>query len=65
MEKLKSFDKRTVDRNIEKGLTKRADFESHLKSLPDDSANAEFVEMEMDEAEFEGDETSSETEELA
>jgi len=63
MEK-KNFDKRTVDRYIEKGLVKKADYESHLKALPDDSANAEFVEMEMDEAEYEGDEAAG-SEELS
>jgi hypothetical protein len=29
------FDKRTVDRNIKKGLITRKDFDKHLKSLDD------------------------------
>jgi hypothetical protein len=29
------FDKRTVDRNIKKGLVTRKDFEKHLKTLDD------------------------------
>jgi hypothetical protein len=29
------FDKRTVDRNIKKGLVTRKDYEKHLKTLPD------------------------------
>jgi hypothetical protein len=29
------FDKRTVDRNIKKGLVARKDYEKHLKSLED------------------------------
>jgi hypothetical protein len=29
------FDKRTVDRNIKKGLISRKDFDKHLKSLDD------------------------------
>jgi hypothetical protein len=62
-----SFDKRTVDRYIEKGLVKRADYDTFLKGLPDESANAEWVEVEMDAAEFEGGDDAeeiSETEEL-
>jgi hypothetical protein len=29
------FDKRTVDRNVKKGLVTRKDYEKHLKSLED------------------------------
>lgn len=34
------FDKRVIDRNIRKGLIKRADVAKYLKSLPDASDNA-------------------------
>jgi hypothetical protein len=33
------FDLRTVERNIKRGLITRKDYERHLKSLPDASAN--------------------------
>jgi hypothetical protein len=35
------FDKRTVDRNIKKGLVTRKDYEKHLKTL-DDAAGKGF-----------------------
>jgi hypothetical protein len=35
------FDKRTVDRNIKKGLVTRKDYDKHLKSL-DDAAGKGF-----------------------
>lgn len=48
----KHYDKRTCDRYMEKGIVKNQEFEAHLKSLPDDAANAVYVQMDMDEAEL-------------
>jgi 2-oxo-4-hydroxy-4-carboxy--5-ureidoimidazoline (OHCU) decarboxylase len=33
------FDRRTVERNIKRGLTTRKDYEKYLKSLPDAAGN--------------------------
>ena len=52
MQNKKHFDRRTVDRYLEKGMLKRADYESYLKSLPDDSANAQWVQMDIHDAEL-------------
>jgi hypothetical protein len=48
----KHYDKRVSDRYIEKGIVKPQEFEAHLKNLPDDSANAVLVQMDLDEAEL-------------
>jgi hypothetical protein len=48
----KSIDKRTVDRYVEKGQIKKSELESHLKALPDDTANADWVEMDLEEEEI-------------
>lgn len=47
----KHYDKRTVDRYIERGVVKEADLKSRLKSLPDETANAEWIELDMSDAE--------------
>ncbi len=39
------FDKRIIHKNIEKQLVSRKEYESYLKSLPDDKANAELLEI--------------------
>ena len=54
-QKSKFFDRRTVDRYIEKGTVKDADFRDRLKSLPDDSANAQWVQMDLHDAEISDD----------
>lgn len=46
------LDRRTCDRYMEKGLLKRTELESHLKGLPDDSANAQYVQMDLHDAEI-------------
>ncbi|MGE3758733.1 MAG: hypothetical protein AB7H97_13310 [Pseudobdellovibrionaceae bacterium] len=50
--KAKHFDKRVSDRYIEKGQLKESDIDSHLKQLPDDSANAEWVQLDMEESDI-------------
>ncbi len=48
----KHYDKRTFDRYMEKGIVTPQQFDSHMKSLPDESQNAQWVQMDMDEAEL-------------
>lgn len=42
----KRFDLRVVERNVVRGLVSPDEVEKQLKSLPDDSANAERVSFE-------------------
>jgi hypothetical protein len=37
------FDRRVVERNLLEGLYTRADFEKHIKALPDVAAKADWV----------------------
>lgn len=46
--KWKLNDKRTQDRYVEKGLLEKSKVESLLKSLPDESSNASWVEIDME-----------------
>lgn len=39
------LDKRTVERNIKKGLISRKDYEQHLESLKDVEDNAEVIDF--------------------
>ncbi|MBO6940254.1 MAG: hypothetical protein JJ863_35100 [Deltaproteobacteria bacterium] len=55
-------DRRTVDRNIEKGLLTRKDYEAYLGKLKDSEDNAETVSLEEDEVEAEGADEAAETE---
>jgi hypothetical protein len=47
----KGYDRRTVDRYVDKGLIKATEYQSFLKALPDDAANAQWVQMDMEDAE--------------
>ena len=58
----KTIDKRTFGRYVDKGLLKASDVEAHLKSLPDDTANATWVELDLEEAELSHSETDDELE---
>lgn len=51
----KPIDRRTAERYIDKGTLSRAEYESYLKALPDDSANATIVQMDIEETEIGGD----------
>lgn len=42
---LPEYDIRLVEKNMRAGLMDRKDYESHLKGLPDDEANAELIEI--------------------
>ena len=50
--KWKHFDKRTSDKYLDKGIISQAEMQSHLKALPDETENATWVELEMDETEI-------------
>ena len=49
------YDRRVSDRYVEKGVIKESDLAAHLKGLPDDSANAQYVQMDLHDAEMTGD----------
>lgn len=55
------IDRRTVDRYMDKGIIKRGDYESYLKSLPDDANNATWVQMDLEETEISGRNGTGET----
>lgn len=48
----KFTDKRTVDRYLSKGMISRQDYEKFLAELPDEEANAEWVQMELHDTEL-------------
>ena len=48
----KHYDKRTMDRYLERGTIKDSDIKSRLKALPDDTENAEWIELDVSDAEF-------------
>lgn len=43
----KGFDVRMVQRGLNKGVLLKEEVNRHLKDLPDDSENAEFVNLEV------------------
>lgn len=55
-----NFDLRVVDRYIAKGTVKESDYKEHLKNLPDDASNAEYVQMDLMETEIVVDEMEPE-----
>lgn len=52
--KWKLGDKRTQDRYVEKGLVEKNKVEAQLKALPDETANATWVEIDMEEVRVDG-----------
>lgn len=44
---LKYYDSRVVDRYIRNGSVTHSEYEQHMKGLPDESANAQWVEIEL------------------
>jgi hypothetical protein len=48
----KLYDRRVVDRYREKGMIKDSEFEAHLKNLPDETPNAQWVQIDLYEAEM-------------
>ena len=49
-----TYDKRTVTRYIEKGILTQTEFDKHRKTLPDESNNAQWVQIDMDSNDFDG-----------
>ena len=47
-----TIDKRTMDRYLSKGILKDSEIKEHFKSLPDSEANAQWVHMDMHEADL-------------
>jgi len=54
------LDRRTQDRYVEKGLLKDADLKAYMKALPDEAANAQYVQMDLHDAEISEDENMNE-----
>ena len=57
------FDKRTIERNIKKGLVTRKDYEKHLKTMEDVASKGVFGGPEEgadDDDELEGDDAATE-----
>ena len=54
------FDRRVVERNIEKGLVTREEYEDYLEGLDDTEDNAETIEAEFEAGLFEDDEEEAE-----
>ena len=52
------YDRRVVDRYVEKGEITKKDREAYLKGLPDETENAQWVKMDLEEAELNGDENA-------
>jgi RNA-splicing ligase RtcB len=59
------YDKRTVDRNIKKGLLTRKDYEKHLKSLEDVADKGAFGAVENDSDDDLDDDIDDEEDEVA
>ena len=56
--KWKLNDRRTQDRYAEKGLVDRAQLANKIKALPDEAANATWVEIDMEDGQLMDDDTS-------
>ncbi len=53
----RNLDIRTLDRYREKGLLTESEIQSHMKSLPDDANNCQWVQMDLHDTEM-GEEAS-------
>jgi len=58
--KWKLNDKRTQDKYIEKGLVDKAQVQTMMKNLPDEAANATWVEIDMEDGQL-GEEEMNDT----
>lgn len=56
------FDRRTVERNIDKGLITREEYNEYLESLQDKADNAESMEAEFEEGVLDDDEEAEDDE---
>ncbi len=43
----KEFDIRVIQRGLNKGLLQQDDVDKHHKKLPDDAANADYIDLEV------------------
>lgn len=59
------MDVRTYSRYVEKGALKAADVNTYLKSLPDETENAVWVDLTAEDAELAGDGEGADQEETA
>lgn len=50
--KRKYFDSRTSERYLKKGAISQKEYDSFVKALPDDEANANWVQMDLHETEL-------------
>lgn len=57
------FDRRTVGRYIGKGMITQKNYDDHLKNLPDDEANGEWVKLDLVDAEISDDDDMEDEEE--
>lgn len=48
----KIYDRRVVDRYVEKGVLKANDFQSYMKGLADETNNAQWVQLDLHDAEI-------------
>jgi len=56
----RKLDSRTYDRYLKNGSISQKDYEGYLKALPDDEANATWVQMDLHETEISSDEDDDE-----
>lgn len=49
--KINPYDKRVVDRYVAKGMVNKDELEKRLEKLPDETDQATWVQLDMDEAE--------------
>jgi hypothetical protein len=61
--KRKHLDSRTSDRYLKKGIVSQKDFDAHIKNLPDEEANATFVQMDLHDTGFSSDEADEDEDE--
>jgi hypothetical protein len=50
--KSRLYDRRVMDRYRDKGLLTKDEYEKYIKNLPDDAANAQWVQMDIHDAEL-------------
>lgn len=48
----KVYDRRVMERYVEKGVMKPADFQAYLKGLNDETNNAQWVQLDLHDAEI-------------
>ncbi len=48
----KFFDRRVVERYVQKDIVKPGEFQEHMKNLPDDTANAVYVQLDLHDTEL-------------